>query len=147
MQSNQGFIQLYRDIMDTLMYSKGPTYLALFVHLVLKANYADGCVEGIKIKKGQLVTSVKSLSKEMKLTSSKIRNRLEFLQSEGLITIKGTNKFSIITIVNYGSPHMATGESSKQTDNQLAIKSQQYNKKNKENKLSTQQLEIKGNEL
>jgi len=79
-----------------------PTGNAARVHIpVLKANHQDGNWQGIPVKKGQLVTGRKRLSEETGLSEQKIRGCLNKLKSTGDITIKPTNRFSLVTICNY----------------------------------------------
>lgn len=73
----------------------------LFIHCLLKANWKDGKFEGIEIPRGSFVTSRKKLAEELEISEQSIRTSLNKLKSTNEITIKSTNKFTIISIVNY----------------------------------------------
>lgn len=74
---------------------------ALFIHCLLKANWKDGKFEGHDIPRGSFVTGRKKLAQELGLSEQEIRTALKHLISTNELTIKKTNKFSIISIVNY----------------------------------------------
>jgi len=56
-----GFVLLNREILDWEWY-QSPTVSRLFIHLMLKVNFKTKKWQGITIQRGQLVTSVNSLS-------------------------------------------------------------------------------------
>lgn len=75
----------------------------LFIHLLLKANHAPKKWKGIMIERGQLIAGRKALGSEIRLSEQQIRTCLARLESTSEITIKATNKYSLITLVNYSS--------------------------------------------
>ena len=138
-----GFIVLHRQILDWEWYQNANTF-RLFVHLLLKANYEDGRFEGMVIKRGQLVTSLPSLSSEIQQSIQQVRTSLEHLKSTGEITASLHPKFQVITIVNYdryqdkqqakqqANNRQSTGNlTGKSTGNQ-----QQYNNNNNINNIN-----------
>jgi len=96
-----GFIYLHRKIMEWEWYSDIKV-CRLFIHLLLKANHENNEWQGIKILKGQLITGRLVLSKETGLSQREIRTCLTKLKTTNEVTIKTTNRFSLITLVNYG---------------------------------------------
>lgn len=71
----------------------------LFLHLLLTVNYEDKKWQGTMVKKGQIITSYGHLSQQIKgLTVQSVRTSLNKLKSTGELTIKTTNKYTIITI-------------------------------------------------
>jgi len=97
---------------------------SLFLHLLLKANYADKEWHGMKIERGQLLTSIKNLSIELNLTENQVRDILKKLQKTKEISIKTTNKFSLVTIENY----MFFQDGQEENHKQITNKSQTSNK-------------------
>jgi uncharacterized phage protein (TIGR02220 family) len=67
----------------------------------LKANIKEHSFENITVKRGQLVTSRKSLSESLGISEQSIRTSLKRLKSTNEITIETTRKYSIITVLNY----------------------------------------------
>lgn len=94
------WISLHRKFLDWQWY-KNQNVKILFLHLLLKANYKDNLWQDIVIKRGQLITSIKNLSKETGLTEQQTKTALSKLKSTSEITIKTTNKYSLVTIVKY----------------------------------------------
>lgn len=72
------------------------------MNLLLMANWTDSVWQGMTIKRGQLVTGRKALAVQTGLSEQTVRTSLNRLKSTNEITIASTNKFSVITIVNYG---------------------------------------------
>lgn len=101
---NQGWIKIHRKILDTSFSSK-PTIAWLFIVLLIKANHKENKFmfnkEEIIIKPGQLLTGRVELSKITGLTVMQVRYGLECLKVTNVLTIKTTNKFSVITILKY----------------------------------------------
>ena len=95
-----GWIKLFRQFIKWEWY-KDTNVKSLFIHLLLSANHKDKNWQGIIIKKGQLITSINSLSEETGLSVQNIRTALNKLKSTSEITIKTTNKYTLITIEKY----------------------------------------------
>lgn len=95
-----GYIKLHRQILDWEWY-KNINVKVLFLHLLLKANYKDLSFEGHTIQKGQLVTSLPSLSVETGLSVKQIRGSLEHLISTGEVASETFPRYRLITIVKY----------------------------------------------
>ncbi|WP_027127098.1 hypothetical protein [Gelidibacter mesophilus] len=95
-----GFVMIYRDLLEWEWY-QSPTVSRLYFHLILKVNFTDKKWQGIIIKRGQLVTSLNSLSSELKLSVQQIRTALSKLQEGNYVEINSTNNFTLITLVNY----------------------------------------------
>lgn len=100
MNEDKSFIVINRKILKWGWYDDINTKV-LFLHLLLIANWEDKEWHGITVKRGQVITGRKKLSKETKLTEQQIRTALDKLISTNEITINTTNKYSVITINNY----------------------------------------------
>jgi hypothetical protein len=100
MSNSQGWIKLHRSILDWEWYDD-PNTKIVFLHLLLKANHKDKAYKGVLVKRGEVVTGRLVLSAELRLSEQQIRTSLNRLKSTNEITIKTTNKNSVITIVNY----------------------------------------------
>ena len=127
-----GFICLYRQITQWEWY-KNPNTFRLFIHLLLMANYADGRFEGEIIKRGEYVTSLPSLADQTSLTIQQARTALDHLKSTGEITDRKTNRYRVITIVNYDRYQIDNRQNNKPSTGEQQADQQQY-KKDKNNK-------------
>ena len=57
--------------------------------------------QGRKILRGQKVTSIKHLAEETGLTLRQVRTALNNLKTTCEVTSETTNKFTVVTVVNY----------------------------------------------
>lgn len=78
-----------------------PEMVQLFIWLLLNANYADKKWQGTVIKRGQLLTTTPKIMEALRLTERQTRTCISRLKSTGEVSVKTTNKYSIITICNY----------------------------------------------
>ena len=123
-----GYIKLHRKMLDWEWHSD-PNTFSVFMHLLLNARFDDGSWKGIPLEPGQLITGRKSLSQMTGISEQSIRTCLERLKSTNEITIKSTNKFSVITIVNWAKyqllDDLSTSKStSSRTNEQPALNQQ-----------------------
>ena len=96
-----GFVALHRSLLSWGWHAD-PATGWLFVNLLLMANWTDSDWQGMTIKRGQLVTGRKALAAQTGLSEQTVRTSLNHLKSTGEIAIASTNKFSVITVINYG---------------------------------------------
>jgi len=121
-----GFITLDKKILEWEWY-KSHNEVILFIHLLLVCNYESKTWRGIKIKRGQLVTSYQSLSNQTGLSIRSVRTAINNLQSTGELTSKPTNHFSIITICKYDDYQNKNKQTDTQTDKQTAKRNAKRN--------------------
>ena len=95
-----GWIKLHRKLVDWEWYKNNNTKI-VFLHLLLTCNYEDKVWNKTVIRRGQRVISIKNLAAETKLSIQQIRTSLSNLQNTHEITIKSTNKFSVVTIEKF----------------------------------------------
>ena len=130
-----GYLILYRSFLTWEWYTT-PVVKDVFLHCLFKANYKDQTWKGQIIKKGQFVTSLDHLSKELGLSVQQIRTSLMKLEKTQNITRTSTSRNTIITVVNWHKYHKLQQTNNKQITN----KQQQLNKGNKENKRDSNKL-------
>ena len=73
----------------------------VFLHLLLSANWEDSYFGEYFIPKGSLVTGYPKLSSQLGISIRNVRTAIKHLKKTGEVTVKVTNKFSIITIENW----------------------------------------------
>ena len=112
-----GFIKLHRKLAAWGWYTDD-IVKSIFLHLLLTANYKETAWKDITLKPGQLVTSVRKLSEELRHTERQTRTALDKLKSTNEIAVKTTNKFSIITVVNWEEYQSLDDITDKQNDKQ-----------------------------
>lgn len=95
-----GWIKIFRKLQDWQWYSDSQM-VHLFIHLLLEANHEDRFWKGIQVKRGQLIYGRKATSETLGISEQSLRTCIERLKSTNEITSKSTNRFSLVTIVNY----------------------------------------------
>lgn len=109
----------------------------VFVHLLLNANHKDKKWRGVRVMPGQRITSLAKLSKELGIKVQPIRTAINKLKSTGEITTKTTNKYTIITILNWNYYQIATSDITNEqqtTNKQLTTNKNDKKEKNVENR-------------
>lgn len=101
MNELNGFIKLYRKL-KTWGWYQDSIVKCVFLHLLLSANFKDTPWQGRTLKRGQVVIGTQSLAMELGFSRQQVRTALLKLESTNEITIEPTNKFSVITVVNWG---------------------------------------------
>jgi hypothetical protein len=124
---DQGFIVLHRKIFNHPIFDH-TGLVHLFITLLLLACHKEerflwNGKEEI-LRRGQLITGRLKLAKQLHTNPNTIKDRLKTLVSLGIITIKSTNKFSIITIVKYNQYQDIPLERTKKDTNQTPTRHQ-----------------------
>ena len=122
-----GWIKLHRNLLNWQWYQNAEM-LHLLIHLLLKANHADGKWQDIEIKRGQLFVGRETLSKETGISESKIRTNLRRLEKSGFITRESSNKGTLITICNYDYYQGSKDDNIRQIHQQIANNSPSNNR-------------------
>jgi len=82
---DSGFIKIYRLFLEWEWYDDINTS-RLFLHLLLKANFKDKKWHGIDVKRGEILTGRKELSKQTGLSEQQVRSSLNKLKSTSGLT-------------------------------------------------------------
>ena len=89
-----GWVKIYYSMQKWEWYDV-PEMVALFVHLIVDANYEDREWHGMTIERGQLVTSIAKLAKRVGISVQQTRTCLSRLESTGeVVTNQQTNSQS-----------------------------------------------------
>lgn len=143
MENCGGFIKLFRQILDWEWYDDLPT-CRLFIHLLLKANYAERNWHGQTIERGSCITSYTTLASETGLSPEQIKRALKNLTKTGEIKRIATNKNTVICVVKYADFQGFGFEYNEQTTSkEQAENKQKTNEQQTNNKQTTTTKEIK----
>lgn len=110
-----GFVMLHREFLNWEWYQSS-NVSRLYIHLILKVNFIEKKWQGIIIERGQLVTSINSLSEELKLSEQQVRTAILKLEEGNYIIKKATNNYTLITLVNYDK-YQSSGPNSNKRKN------------------------------
>lgn len=100
-----GWIKLHRGIFDHWIASD-PDYFCVWLRMLTEANFEDkkhlfnGAL--LEIKRGQIIFGLEAWSTKTGVTIAKLRKLLEMLEKDKMINRQKTNKYSLISITNYG---------------------------------------------
>ena len=95
-----GYIKLFRRITSWEWYHDSHM-VHLLIHLIITANHKPGRWKGIEVLRGQLITGRHSLSEQTGISERSCRTCLIRLKTTREITIRTTNTYSLITVLNY----------------------------------------------
>ncbi len=112
-----GWIKLHKKLLDWEWYADNNVKI-LFLHCLLKANYADKQWQGNIIKRGSFATSINHLSIELNLSQQQIKTALMKLTSTKEIIATTTNKYTLLAVVNYDSYQNKGDDDNKQITNE-----------------------------
>ena len=96
----EGWIQVSRKLLDW-EYFNDELMLRGWLYLLLKANHEDKVWHGLEIKRGQYVTSLSKMARDLGISVQQTRRILDTLKSTYEIASCATNKFTIISICKY----------------------------------------------
>lgn len=124
---------LHRKLLDNPIF-KNHKLLQVFLYCLLKASHKDhDQLVGdtiVSLKKGDLVAGRKVISRHTGLTEQNTRTAITRLEKLGILTIKSTNKYSLISITNWDSHQ----QSNQQVTNKQPTSNQQVTTNNNVNK-------------
>ena len=134
----KGWITLHRKLLENPISCKAD-YLSVWVHLLLMASHEEtSFIWNNKkqiLRKGQLLTGRKKLSKQTGVTESQIYKILKYLEMEQQIEQQKTTKFTVITIKNWGRYQ----DKNNKSNNRVTTTQQQSNTYNNVNNVNKQE--------
>ena len=132
-----GYLMLNKEIKRHEFFRDHKTF-RLFWWLVMDANFIEGKMLGITVMRGQKLTSFESLAIETNLKIPEVRTALNKLIKSNHIIKKSTNKYTLLTVVEYEYYTGSNENKNKQKANQRQTKDkpkttiEEYNNLNKE---------------
>ena len=106
MESDKGYIKLYRKVMCNPVIMKDSDHLAVWVYLLLKAEWKEREIlfrgERITLKPGQGVFRYKEIAEELGINISKVRRITELFKCEQKMNIETSNQKSVFSILRWG---------------------------------------------
>ena len=122
--SNNGWVKLHRKFIDWEWFDDSKM-VHLYLYCLLKANHKPNKWHGINIESGQFISSRDKISADLPLSVQQVRTCLNKLKSTGEITIKTTQKYSMISITNWESYQEDNQQPNQQVTNKQPASNQQ----------------------
>lgn len=118
--SGEGYVRLYRRALDSWLWTLPPQRFRTALTILLLANWKDGEIAHgetvIRVPRGSFVTSLDALAARSCCSKSQLRSTLRLFEKVDFIRQKSTNRFRVITVINYESYQPGPGEVDKRTD-------------------------------
>lgn len=122
---NRGYIFLWRKLLDSPL-MQNPDVLQVWIWMLLKATYQPIDIlvgnQIVHLEPGQLVFGRRRAATALNTTEKRIRHALEVLKKLEKVASKTTNKFTIITLLNWSSYQNESSEEGQQKGQQKANK-------------------------
>ena len=104
MGNDVGWVMLHRKILSNPIFKNGKM-LQVFMYCLLRASHKEHeHLVGdriVQLKPGELATGRDAIAAATGLTSQNVRTCLKKLEKLNILTIKSTNKYSLISITNW----------------------------------------------
>ncbi|HHZ9702701.1 TPA: DnaD domain protein [Staphylococcus aureus] len=102
-----------------------------WIYLLMEANHSKAKVpignQIVTVERGQRLTSILTLSDLFNWSRFKVKTFLDLLESDGMLEVKTTSKYTLITIVNYDFYQSEQGRNQHQNDIKPTSKQHQSN--------------------
>ncbi|MBD3499043.1 DnaD domain-containing protein [Staphylococcus aureus] len=123
-----GWISIDRSIQNHWLFKEKRTFskFEAWIYLLMEANHSKAKVpignQIVTVERGQRLTSILTLSDLFNWSRFKVKTFLDLLESDGMLEVKTTSKYTLITIVNYDFYQSEQGRNQHQKRHQTNIK-------------------------
>ena len=128
-----GWISIDRSIQNHWLFKEKRTFskFEACIYLLMEANHSKAKVpignQIVTVERGQRLTSILTLSDLFNWSRFKVKTFLDLLESDGMLEVKTTSKYALITIVNYDFYQSEQGRNQHQNDIKPTSKQHQSN--------------------
>ncbi|HGL5764303.1 DnaD domain-containing protein [Staphylococcus aureus] len=128
-----GWISIDRSIQNHWLFKEKRTFskFEAWIYLLMEANHSKAKVpignQIVTVERGQRLTSMLTLSDLFNWSRFKVKTFLDLLESDGMLEVKTTSKYTLITIVNYDFYQSEQGRNQHQNDIKPTSKQHQSN--------------------
>lgn len=129
MAAENGYVKIYRHILDNPIVCKDNDYFRVWLYLLLSAAHKGypAVFNGSKIelKAGQLITGRNSIAKKCNISESKAERILKAFKIEQQIEQQTSNKNRLVTILNWDKYQKSEQQNEQQVNNNRTTNEQQ----------------------
>ncbi|HCX9132543.1 TPA: DnaD domain-containing protein [Staphylococcus aureus] len=128
-----GWISIDRSIQNHWLFKEKRTFskFEAWIYLLMEANHSKAKVpignQIVTVERGQRLTSILTLSDLFNWSRFKVKTFLDLLESDGMLEVKTTSKYTLITIVNYDFYQSEQGRNQHQNNIKPTSKQHQSN--------------------
>ena len=124
----QGWIKLHRKLLTSDVF-QNDKMLKVFIYCLLKATHSERSQkvgrQNVELKPGQFVFGRKKAAYELNMKESTVRDYMKLLEEDNIINMKSTNKYSVVTVVNWEFYQLEGEKSDNNDDNKKTTEGQQ----------------------
>ena len=124
----QGWIKLHRKMMHSNVF-QNEKLLKVFIYCLMKASHCHRKQlvgkQFVELEKGQFVFGRKKAAVELNMKESTVRDYINLLQQDEVIQVNSTNKYSVISVVNWEVYQHTEDDDRQQNDNRMTAEGQQ----------------------
>ncbi|EYN36599.1 primosome subunit DnaD [Staphylococcus aureus DAR3616] len=128
-----GWISIDRSIQNHWLFKEKRTFskFEAWIYLLMEANHSKAKVpignQIVTVERGQRLTSILTLSDLFNWSRFKVKTFLDLLESDGMLEVKTTSKYTLITVVNWAFYQSEQGRNQHQNDIKPTSKQHQSN--------------------
>ncbi len=131
MSTENGYVKIYRDMLDNPVVCKDNDYFRVWLYLLLTATHKGYSAmfngKKIELKAGQLITGRKSIAEKCNISESKAERILKSFKIERQIEQQTCNKHRLITILNWDKYQNSEQQIEQQVNIKRTTNEQQVN--------------------
>ena len=135
----EGWISTYRKILENPIVCKDSDYFAVWMYLLLNATHKESPAifnkKKIILKKGQLITSRKSIAEKFDISESKVQRILKTFEIEQQIKQQTCSRNRLISIINWNEYQQSEQRIEQQVNNERTTSEQLVNTNNNDNNI------------
>lgn len=145
---NNGFIKIYRKMTEWRWW--GNCYgMAIWLYILVNANWKDGYWHGVECKRGEFITSKSKIAEELGVNRRTVSHWLNVFEKDGQIDVTCTRSYTKITVIKYDifqgqelSSAQPTAQPDAQPSAQQTAQPTAHNRRSKEEKESKKERSI-----
>lgn len=139
----EGWIKLYRKILDNPINCKDSDYFSVWIYLLLNATHTEYDTvfrgERITLKSGQLITGRKAIAEKFKIDENKVQRILKTLEKQHQIEQQTSNQNRLISILNWNEYQEERHQTEQQVNNERTTSEQRVNTNKNDNNIKNEE--------
>ena len=120
-----GWVRLHRKLIESQVFTD-PGVLKVWIWCLFRANWKPTYWQDEQLQAGDFVCGTHAAAEELGSTPAKFRRAMKKLQDWGLITRKATNKYTVVSVINWRT-YQYDHTSRQQTNDKQTTNKQQTN--------------------
>lgn len=141
----EGWIKLYRKILDNPINCKDSDYFSVWIYLLLNATHTEYDTvfkgERITLKSGQLITGRKVIAEKFKINENKVQRILKTLEKQHQIEQQTSSQNRLISIINWNEYQEERHQIEQQVNNERTTIEQRVNTNKNDNNIKNEKNE------